>query len=150
MAGPVLAAGACPGQASDPVEQAYLHSIFGAIFARQESYDRATEHCWQARAGYQAADHRAGRPGRYAARDRWLHGQQGRYGEATHLIHDAMAIYRELDDANGEGDCWLRPAEAAPPGEPDAADCRLIDDWRWPHGRVATGPGWREWAQDRG
>jgi DNA-binding SARP family transcriptional activator/tetratricopeptide (TPR) repeat protein len=98
------------GHDGHPVEQAYLHSIFGAIFARQGSSDTALAHYRQARACYQAVDHRTGQANALMGIGGCF-GQQGRYGDATSLVHDAMAIYGELEDPDGQGDCWLRLGE---------------------------------------
>jgi tetratricopeptide (TPR) repeat protein len=95
-----------PGHTDRAVEEAYLHSIFGAVFTRQGSHDQAVEHYRQAYDCYLAADHRSGQADALKGMG-GSRGQQGRYSEATTLVHDAMTIYRELGDANGEGDCWV-------------------------------------------
>jgi DNA-binding SARP family transcriptional activator/tetratricopeptide (TPR) repeat protein len=98
------------GQTSCAVEQAYLHSIFGAIFAQQGSHDDAVEHYRQAYGRYLAADHQTGQADALKGMG-GCRGQQGRYSEATSLVHDALTIYGELGDANGEADCWVRLGE---------------------------------------
>ena len=95
---------------SSTVEQAYLHSTFGAIFAHQGSHKEAVAHYRQAYDCYQAADHRTGQAEALKGIG-GCYGQQGRYGKATSLVFDAMTIYRELGDLNGEGDCWVRLGE---------------------------------------
>lgn len=97
-------------QEGHPVDQAYLHSIFGAIFAQQGSYDQAVAHYRQARARYQAADHGAGQADALTGIGA-CYGKQGRFGEATSLLHDALAIYGELEDPDGQGNCWLQLGE---------------------------------------
>lgn len=101
---------ALSGCMSSTVEQAYLHSIFGAIFAHQGSHKEAVAHYRQAYDCYQAADHRTGQAEALKGIG-GCYGQQGRYGKATSLVFDAMTIYRELGDPNGEGDCWVRLGE---------------------------------------
>jgi tetratricopeptide (TPR) repeat protein len=90
-----------------PVEDAYLHSIFGAILANQGTYDEAVGHYQDAFALYQRADHRTGQAYALEAIG-GCYGRQGRHDEATGVVHDAIMAYRDLGDVNGEGDCWLR------------------------------------------
>jgi DNA-binding SARP family transcriptional activator/tetratricopeptide (TPR) repeat protein len=96
-----------PGQEACPAGQAYLHSVFGAIFAHQGIDFAAAAHYREAVALYRAAGHQ---PGRAHALESLggCYGRDGRHGEATSLTHEAIAIYRELDDQSGESNCWVR------------------------------------------
>ncbi len=121
------------GSAGSPSKEAYLHSIFGAIFTRQGAHREAAEHYRQAYFGYRLADHQTGQADALKGIG-GCYGRQGQYGEATRLVHDAMVIYRQLGDSNGEAECWVRLGELHHLlGEHEqalACHCRAAALWR--------------------
>lgn len=96
-----------PGWQASPDGEAYLHTVFGAMFAHLGVEHEAATHYQQAADLYEIAGHR---PGQAHALENLggCHARQGRPGEATSLTHDAIVIYRELGDESGESMCWVR------------------------------------------
>jgi DNA-binding SARP family transcriptional activator/tetratricopeptide (TPR) repeat protein len=92
-------------------EQAHVHSGLGSIHSRANRFADSAEHHWKAHELYTGAGDPHGQANSLQG-IAWARIHLGAHTEAVTLARQAMSIFRELEDRNGEGNCWVVLAES--------------------------------------
>ncbi len=92
-------------------EQAHVHSGLGSIHGRSHRFAESAHHHGKAYELHAEAGDLRGQANSLQG-IAWARVNLGSHGDAVELARKAMGVFRELDDAHGEGHCWVVLAES--------------------------------------